>query len=446
MYVFEEDISQVPVERELLRPVLDGSDITRYTTKREEKYILYPYKQRRDGGLEPIDLDDFPQTKSYLQSHRQELQQRRFFGKSVEEMGKIWFEYPYTSETLNNQKLIYPHTASEPRCVVDEAGEMIALNTAYGIVLSDNTEIDMRYLCALINSTIFHFVFDTMSPKMSGGYYQFRSQYMKVFPIPKIEIDSSSQDASSSDFIQQISSQSTEDSISNDLINSCVDFEDHIAHDLLVRLAERITDLKNSRSTLNLSLPDYLGTYDDGPTLEDLRSYQPPAGVHETILAETAAERENLRIGRVEIEDGSTLTLLATARYKPENPDEFETDRWGYTETDPLPAMEFIGASEAERALISEFVPYAVEEAGGFADFRETATKTNSLLDRLGVLTMPRLSDVESGLERYLDRKAQAEELDEKIEKTDDLIDQIVYELYGLTDEEIEIVEEAVAD
>lgn len=39
-----------------------------------------------------------------------------------------------------------------------------------------------------------------------------------------------------------------------------------------------------------------------------------------------------------------------------------------------------------------------------------------------------------------------AEELDEKIKKTDDLIDEIVYELYGLSDEEIEIVEEAVAE
>jgi len=43
-------------------------------------------------------------------------------------------------------------------------------------------------------------------------------------------------------------------------------------------------------------------------------------------------------------------------------------------------------------------------------------------------------------------RKARAEELDAKIEHTDDLIDEIVYELYELTDEEIEIVEEAVGE
>ena len=39
-----------------------------------------------------------------------------------------------------------------------------------------------------------------------------------------------------------------------------------------------------------------------------------------------------------------------------------------------------------------------------------------------------------------------AANLDEKIERTDDLIDEIVYELYGLTDKEIEIIEEAVGD
>ena len=37
-----------------------------------------------------------------------------------------------------------------------------------------------------------------------------------------------------------------------------------------------------------------------------------------------------------------------------------------------------------------------------------------------------------------------AAKLDEKIERTDALIDELVYELYGLTDEEIEIVEDAV--
>ena len=56
------------------------------------------------------------------------------------------------------------------------------------------------------------------------------------------------------------------------------------------------------------------------------------------------------------------------------------------------------------------------------------------------------IEDVRDGIERYEQTTERAAELDEKIERTDDLIDELVYDLYGLTDEEIEIVEQAVGE
>jgi hypothetical protein len=53
---------------------------------------------------------------------------------------------------------------------------------------------------------------------------------------------------------------------------------------------------------------------------------------------------------------------------------------------------------------------------------------------------------VRDGLDTYREQVERAAELDEQIERTDQLIDEIVYDLYGLTNEEIEIVEEAVGD
>ncbi|QSG03279.1 Restriction endonuclease S subunit [Natranaeroarchaeum sulfidigenes] len=111
-----------------------------------------------------------------------------------------------------------------------------------------------------------------------------------------------------------------------------------------------------------------------------------------------------------------------------------------------MAALRITDLTALEADLIEQFVPMAVDEAGGFAGFRETATKTNSLVDRLRKLTLPRVVDVEAGLESYIETKARAEELEEKIERTDELIDEIVYELYGLTEDEIEIVEEAVGE
>ncbi len=48
--------------------------------------------------------------------------------------------------------------------------------------------------------------------------------------------------------------------------------------------------------------------------------------------------------------------------------------------------------------------------------------------------------------EKFTDAMKQLKPLKLRIAKTDDLIDSIVYKLYGLTDEEIRIVEESVGD
>ena len=53
------------------------------------------------------------------------------------------------------------------------------------------------------------------------------------------------------------------------------------------------------------------------------------------------------------------------------------------------------------------------------------------------------LSEEAEWMEYFNEQKAKALELKAEIDKTDKEIDQMVYELYGLTDEEIKIVEES---
>jgi len=230
-------------------------------------------------------------------------------------------------------------------------------------------------------------------------------------------------------------------------IQSNHDQQDGITERIIKESVNLMIKFYSERNQLNLDLLDYIHSDSDGPTLPAIATYQPPSGVGDTKLAATAEDYENLRIGTVTVERDSdtTLTIHATARYKPDD-DAHDTDQYGYTETDPLPALCLTDLTETAADLIEHFVPVAVDEAGGFAGFRENATKTNSLIDRLEALTLPDPDDVADDLERYVETVERAAELDAKIERTDALIDEIVYELYGLTDEEIEIVEDAVAD
>jgi hypothetical protein len=183
-------------------------------------------------------------------------------------------------------------------------------------------------------------------------------------------------------------------------------------------------------SAANLDLLDYLGTYGDGPTLGEF--YGPASGLAESVLTDTEADSEfaKMRVTGARVErDGGVVCVLAVPYVKPADEAAYETDSRGYATLAPVPAMEFVGLDDAQADLIEAFVPYAVAAAGGFAGYRDNATATISPLDRLESLTLPELTDVEGGIER-----------------TDELIDEIVYELYGLTDEEIAIVEDAIGE
>jgi len=81
-----------------------------------------------------------------------------------------------------------------------------------------------------------------------------------------------------------------------------------------------------------------------------------------------------------------------------------------------------------------------MDEADGFANFRESATKNNSLYDRMTELSLPKIADVDQGLNQYIDVWEKARELESELTIADETIDHIVYGIYDLTEEEIEIV------
>jgi len=97
-----------------------------------------------------------------------------------------------------------------------------------------------------------------------------------------------------------------------------------------------------------------------------------------------------------------------------------------------VPAMRFWDFGETERALVEAFVPAAAERGEGFADFRENATKTNSLLDRLRAIRLPDAGAVSEEVARYREVRERAAELDDRIAALEDAIDRIVARLYGV--------------
>ncbi|MDB2275516.1 TaqI-like C-terminal specificity domain-containing protein [Halorubrum ezzemoulense] len=392
--VKDELVNKDPRTKEIVQPLIRGKQLRRYYIQSSDEWILYIHSG--------VDIEEYPAVKEHLKQYRDQLEDRAAID--------TWYELQQPQEAyvefIESDKILYPEIAPEARFVFDEE-RRYPNNKCFFIPSSD------LGLLAFLNSNLCLFYLSQIVAKLEGStsdslYYEFRTQYMEQLPVVE-SFETNNQSLSS--------------------------------------LAQDASELRENLSNLNLSLRDHLGTYSDGPTLANIGLSQPPQNAV-NIHLETAEQHPNLRIGtaRVARESPNTTLIEATARYKPEDEDAHETDQWGYTETEYLPAFRITDLTEREADLIEHFVPVAVDEAGGFANFRETATKTNSLVDRLKAIELPDVDDVANDLENYLQTKERAEELDAKIEQTNRLIDEIVYELYGLTDEEIEIVEEAVGE
>ncbi len=392
-------INQDESSQDVIKPLAVGKDVKRYHIASENKYLIFT----RRG----VNIEDYPAIRSHLQKFKDELEPEPPSNTGSWEGRKSgeyeWYEIQDTIdywEDFELNKIVYPSISKKPRFVLDTDGYY--LNNKCFIISEENWA-----LVGLLNSTAAHFWLDDKLPTLRGGYYETRSEILRSFPIPN-----------------GISS---------------------VKQNLDSRVRE-VTGYIERKTNLNTDLLDHLGNIRYLANISDFGLIQPPTSSASSILRKTAKEHPKLRIGTIRVDRKSPNTVLieATARYKPDDGEAHETDQWGYTETEYLPAFRITDLTEREADLIEHFVPVAVDEAGGFANFRETATKTNSLIDRLKAIELPDVDDVADNLENYLETKERAEELDKKIKQTDQLIDEIVYELYGLTDEEIEIVEEAV--
>lgn len=414
------------LESEIVHSLSMGDEINRYAKPDVSMGVIYPYEQTNSGtNLIPEQRlkSDYPQVYDYLSEYRSRLEDRGSKSMNYPSWYSLWC--PREKELFESKKLLTPDICQHPKFTEDETGSEYFANTAYGLVPENNSKSERLFLLSILNSSLTWFYIYYTSPVLRGDFRRFMTSYLKKLPIIQENPSESNGEFSESWGEGQFKEVVSESPV-----------------DALPFLGGKMRELHDTRNALNLSLFDYLGNYTEGPKLPDIGMFQP---TEVNVLDATTEEYEKLQIERACTKrDGQSVTIEATARYKPEDEDEFETDTYGYTETEFFEAFTLTNLSEEEAALVEAFVPIAVNEEIG--DFRDNATKNNSLIDRLKGITLPAPDDVKDDLKRYIETKKRADELDEKIEKTDQLIDEIVYDLYDLTDEEIEIVEEAVAD
>lgn len=165
------------VEDELLLPAINGKDLQGNNMKWGKRYLLNPYDI--NGNL--IHLENFPKTKKYFESHKEQLASRH----KVKKNPTNWYatiDRIQTSLTWQ-AKILLPDISSNTFVFVDE-GHFYPQHNIYYIAGGSLRELML--LAALLMSDFMRDQLNKMTNKMNGGYARWQSQYLRRLHIPYI--------------------------------------------------------------------------------------------------------------------------------------------------------------------------------------------------------------------------------------------------------------------
>lgn len=186
-----DDWQELPTDKqpepELLWPLITHHVAARWKIGRVHdlpKRVLYTHKSNGPGKRTPIDLEEYPRARAYLESHRERLLSRKY----VIEAGRQWFEIWVPQDPLawSLPKIVFPDISEHPRFFVEPSGKAIVNGDCYWITLKTNREPQwFPLMLAVANSSFGAHYYDVVfHNKLYSGRRRFMTQYVNQFPLP----------------------------------------------------------------------------------------------------------------------------------------------------------------------------------------------------------------------------------------------------------------------
>ncbi|MGL2556374.1 DUF7149 domain-containing protein [Helicobacter pylori] len=168
---------------ELIKPILRGKDIKRYSYEWADLWVIATFPSLK------LDIDDYPSLKTYLSQFRPRIDQSGEKG-CRKKTSNQWFE---TQDTIayhgdfEKEKIVYGEIVQEPRFYLDngecELGVFYAEATSFIL-----TGEHLRYLLGMLHSKLITFAFKTFYA--GGGLgesgYRYKKAFIERLPIPQI--------------------------------------------------------------------------------------------------------------------------------------------------------------------------------------------------------------------------------------------------------------------
>ncbi|MGL2476976.1 DUF7149 domain-containing protein [Helicobacter pylori] len=170
---------------ELIKPILRGKDIKRYSYEWAGEWLINThngYTSALKSKIPPIDIEKYPAIKAHLDAHYDTIATRCDQGDTSYHLRNCAY-----LEDFEKEKIVYGEIVQEPRFYLDngecELGGFYAEATSFIL-----TGEHLRYLLGMLHSKLITFAFKTFYA--GGGLgesgYRYKKAFIERLPIPQI--------------------------------------------------------------------------------------------------------------------------------------------------------------------------------------------------------------------------------------------------------------------
>ncbi|MCQ2695361.1 class I SAM-dependent DNA methyltransferase, partial [Helicobacter pylori] len=181
----ERGMSERERTKELIKPILRGKDIKRYSYEWAHLWVINThngYTSAFKSKIPPIDIEKYPATKAHLDAHLDTIATRCDQGDTPYNLRNCAY-----LEDFEKEKIVYGEIVQEPRFYLDngecELGVFYAEATSFIL-----TGEHLRYLLGMLHSKLITFAFKTFYA--GGGLgesgYRYKKAFIERLPIPQI--------------------------------------------------------------------------------------------------------------------------------------------------------------------------------------------------------------------------------------------------------------------
>jgi adenine-specific DNA-methyltransferase len=168
-------IRKNPKHAEIIKPLLRGKDIKRWSYTFADWYILNTHNGLK-GVLNPINVvKDYPDIYTHLKGFLPAVKERQDQGNHWTNLRDCAFLLEF-----DKPKIVWIEISDRANYAYDESG-MFLTNSAYFI-----TGKHLKYLLAVLNSKVADYYFSQITATIAGGRKRYTGQYVERVPVPHI--------------------------------------------------------------------------------------------------------------------------------------------------------------------------------------------------------------------------------------------------------------------